>query len=140
MKRLAIALGVGSGFLCGALTVVGIVGYQRLGLSGAPWVLIEVRNDSAAVPVAIRVESDEATLDVRLSEAAEAPLLIPVYQRGEGAYRIEYRMADGSVCSSGSGYVEAGYRVVERLTDEGAISAVAAELGQRPDPCVKPAP
>lgn len=44
---------------------------------------------------------------------------------GEAGYRLRVTFADGREITNGGGYVERGYRVIERVTREGFVSRMA---------------
>ena len=102
-----------------------------------PWVMIEVHNQSSQDIVGILVENKSGRVN-HSGMKKDTTITIPIYHTGEGNYSIVFTMKDGSICSSGDGYVESGYERVEWVTDNGAINEMYKKLGNSPKQCTKP--
>lgn len=90
-----------------------------------PWFLIKVYNQSSQAIAVIEAETDLATATHgRLGSGQQ--LQLPVAHTGAGSYQIRFTLDDGSVCSSGLGYIENGYTVTEVVSDEGVINDMTA--------------
>lgn len=83
-----------------------------------PYVHVLVTNN-ASVPVqTIRLESKDGGIYLLETLAVGATQPIIVYAAGESSYSLKVIFSNGKTLQGGAGYVEPGYKVAERITDE----------------------
>lgn len=83
---------------------------------GSPIVTVKLQNASAQNIALVYLEHEHGSLTVTNIEPGDSRK-VHFYSPGESSYKIQVAFADGHKISGGAGYVEAGYRITEVISD-----------------------
>jgi len=82
---------------------------------GSPIVTVQLQNASAQNIASVHIEHEYGSLTVTNIKPSDSRK-VHFYSPGESSYKIQVTFADGHTIS-GAGYVEAGYRITEVISD-----------------------
>ena len=83
---------------------------------GSPIVTVQLQNASAQNIASVHIEHEHGSLTVTNIKPSDSRK-VHFYSPGESSYKIRVTFADGHTISGGAGYVEAGYRITEAISD-----------------------
>mgnify|MGYP000639720927 CR=1 FL=1 len=83
---------------------------------GSPIVTVQLQNASAQKIASVHLEHEHGSLSVTNIEPGDSRK-VHFYSPGESSYKIQVTFADGHTISGGAGYVEAGYRITEVISN-----------------------
>jgi len=99
--------------------------YIYRGVHSAPFVTVEVINNSDSEITQIKIEHEDG--DVYHDHLGRGKrVYLPVYANGESSYSITVQLQNGKIYSGGVGYVEPGYSTKEVVTNTGIESEYGA--------------
>lgn len=91
--------------------------YSAIYHIGSPIVTVQLQNASNQNIASVLLEHEHGSVSVTNIEPGDSRR-VHFYAPGESSYKLNVVLADGRTMTDGAGYVEAGYEVVEVISND----------------------